>query len=173
MRSPIDLISIGYSTGDQINQIADASGTTLALTAFGHDTYALSPTSILPGLTLPGVVNALAASSAISKDFSTLLKSAQRSSLPVIDSSLVKVYDATSYYRSTAFIEYDVLSMDIGTTTSFTASHPVTRGLGADSAAFLTELAMVEIQDMDNMNKVLLQGGFNEGSGEHLCLGIF
>ena len=64
--------------------------------------------------------------------------------------------------------------MDIGTTTSFTASHPVTRGLGADSAAFLTELAMVEIQDMDNMNKgFVARGGFNEGSGEHLCLGIF
>ena len=165
---------LATGTGDQINQIADASGTTLALTAFGHDTYALSPTSILPGLTLPGVVNALAGSSAISKDFSTLLKSAQRSSLPVIDSSLVKVYDATSYYRSTAFIEYDVLSMDIGTTTSFTASHPVTKGLGADSAVFLTELAMVDIQDMDNINKgFVARGGFNEGSGEHLCLGIF
>ena len=37
-----DLIS-ATATGDQINQIADASGTTLALTAFGHDTYALSP----------------------------------------------------------------------------------------------------------------------------------
>ncbi len=165
---------LATATGDQINQIADASGTTLALTAFGHDTYALAPTSVLPGLTLPGIVNALAGASAISKDFGTLLKSAQRSSLPTIDSSLVKVYDATSYYRSTAFIEYDVLSMDIGTTTSFTASHPVTRGLGADSAAFLTELAMVEIQDMDNINKgFVARGGFNEGSGEHLCLGIF
>ena len=35
---------LATSAGDQINQIADASGTTLALTAFGHDTYALSPT---------------------------------------------------------------------------------------------------------------------------------
>ena len=104
---------LATAVGDQINQIADAAGTTLALTAFGHDTYALAPTSVLPGLTLPGIVNALAGASAISKDFSTLLKSAQRSSLPTIDSSLVKVYDATSYYRSTAFIEYDVLSLDL------------------------------------------------------------
>ena len=165
---------LATSAGDQINQIADASGTTLALTAFGHDTYALAPTSVPAGLTIPGVVNTLAGASAISKDFGTLLKAAKRSSLPVIDSSLVKVYDATSYYRSTAYIEYDVLSADIGTTTSFTASHPITRGLGADSAAFLTELAMVQIQDMDNMNKgFVARNGFNEGNGEHLCLGIF
>ena len=165
---------LATAAGDQINQIADASGTTLALTAFGHDTYALAPTSVPAGLTIPGVVNQLAGASAISKDFGTLLKAAKRSSLPVIDSSLVKVYDATSYYRSSAFIEYDVLSADIGTTTSFTASHPITRGLGADSAAFLTELAMVQINDMDNMNKgFVARNGFNEGSGEHLCLGIF
>ena len=52
--------------------------------------------------------------------------------------------------------------------------HPITKGLGADSAAFLTELAMVQINDMDNMNKgFVARNGFNEGSGEHLCLGIF
>jgi len=86
----------------------------------------------------------------------------------------VKVYDATSYYRSTAFINYDVWSADIGTTTNFSASHPLTKGLGADSAVFLTELAMVQIQDMDDLTKgFVARGGFNEGSGEHLCLGIF
>jgi len=165
---------LGTSSGDQINQIADASGTTLALTAFGHDTYALSPTSIGAGLAIPGTVETLAGLSAISKDFGTLLKASKRSSLPNIDPSLVKVYDATSYYRSTAFIEYDVLSVDIGTTSSFAASHPITKGLGADSAVFLTELAMVEIQDLDNLtNGFVARNGFNEGAGEHLCLGIY
>ena len=165
---------LATSSGDQINQIADASGTTLALTAFGHDTYALSSANIVPGLTIAGAVDALAAGSVISKDFSTLLKAAQRSSLPVIDPALVKVYDATSYYRSTAFIEYDVWSVDIGTTTSFNASHPLTQELGADSAVFLTEIAMVSIEDMDNINNgFVARGGFNEGAGEHLCLGIF
>lgn len=165
---------LATGSGDQINQIADASGTTLALTAFGHDTYALSPANVSPGLILPGVVNALAAANAISKDFSTLLKSAQRSSLPVIDQSLVKVYDATTHYGATPFINYDVVSADIGTTTVFSASHPVTQGLGADSAVLLTELAMVQIQGMDNIkNGFVSRGGFNEGSGEHLCLGIF
>ena len=48
---------LATAVGDQINQIADAAGTTLALTAFGHDTYALAPTNVVPGLTLPNLVN--------------------------------------------------------------------------------------------------------------------
>ncbi len=165
---------LATSSSDQINQIADAAGTTLALTAFGHDTYALAPDNILPGITLPATIDTLAGANAISKDFSTLLKAAKRSSLPTIDPALVKVYDATSYYRSTAFIEHDVYSFDLGTTTSFSASHPVTKNLGADSAYLLTELAMVSIDDMDNItNGFIARNGFNEGSGEHLCLGIF
>ena len=92
----------------------------------------------------------------------------------MIDPTLVKVYDATSYYRSNAFINYDVYSVDLGTTTSFSASHPLTKNLGADSAYFLTELAMVQIDSMDNINNgFVARNGFNEGSGEHLCLGIF
>ena len=88
--------------------------------------------------------------------------------------TLVKVYDASSYYRSTAFINYDVLSVDLGTTTSFSASHPLTKNLGADSAYLLTELAMVNIDSMNNLtNGFVARNGFNEGSGEHLCLGIF
>ena len=165
---------LATSTSDQINQIADASGTTLALTAFGHDTYALSPANITPGVTLPAVVNTLAGTSAISKDFGTLLKASKRSSLPVIDPTLVKVYDATSYYRSNAFINYDVYSVDLGTTTTFSASHPITKNLGADSAYLLTEAAMVSIESMDNLtNGFVARNGFNEGNGEHLCLGIF
>ena len=164
---------LATGSGDQINQIADASGTTLALTAFGHDTYALASANIAPGILLPMTVDALAAATAISKDFSTLLKESQRSSLPVIDPSLVKVYDSTSYYNATPFINYDVISADVGTTTIFSASHPLTRGLGADSSVLLTELAMVQIKGMDNGNGFVSRGGFNEGSGEHLCLGIF
>ncbi len=165
---------LATSSSDQINQIADASGTTLALTAFGHDTYALAPTSIAAGIALPAAVNTLATAGAISKDFGTLLKASKRSSLPNIDESLVKVYDNSSYYRSTAFINYDVYSADVGTTTSFSASHPVTKTLGADSAYFLTEVAMVSIEGMDNLtNGFVARNGFNEGSGEHLCLGIF
>lgn len=165
---------LATNTGDQINQIADASGTTLALTAFGHDTYALASANISPGLALPGAVNGAFALGAISKDYSTLLKTVKRSSLATIDPDKVKVYDATSYYNSTPFIKHDVWSLDVGTTTLFSASHPVSESLGADSAVLLTELAMVQIQGMDNRtNGFVARGGFNEGSGEHLCLGIY
>ena len=165
---------LATGSGDQINQIADASGTTLALTAFGHDTYALASANVPPGVVLPGTINALKTAGAISKDFGTLLKASQRSSLPNIDESLVKVYDATSYYNATPFIKYDVVSADIGTTTIFSASHPITQSLGADSSVLLTELAMVQINGMNNIgNGFVSRGGFNEGAGEHLCLGIF
>ena len=165
---------LATGTGDQINQIADASGTTLALTAFGHDTYALNSANTAAGIFLPAYVDTLHGLGAISKDFATLLKEAKRSSLPVIDSSLVKVYDASSYYNATPFINYDVISADIGTTTVFSASHPLTQSIKADSAVLLTELAMVQIQNLDNVGKGFVsRGGFSEGSGEHLCLGIF
>jgi hypothetical protein len=66
------------------------------------------------------------------------------------------------------------LSLDLGTTTFFTASNPITQGLGADSAVLLTELGAVYINDMDNKkNGFVARNGFNEGAGEYLCLGIF
>ena len=48
--------------------------------------------------------------------------------------------DTVNDYYSTPFIKYDVWTLDLGTTTSFNASHPVTQGLGADSSALLTEV---------------------------------
>jgi hypothetical protein len=38
----------------------------------------------------------------------------------------------------------------------------------------LTELAMVTIDDVNNKSKgFIARNGFNEGAGEHLCLGVF
>ena len=55
-------------------------------------------------------------------------------------------YSATSDYRAKAYHDdMDVWSFDIGTTTSFTASDPVTQFLGADSSFLLTELGIVHI----------------------------
>ena len=54
--------------------------------------------------------------------------------IPCTNFKLLKHASEAGYYiDSTPFIEYDVWTLDIGTTTSFTASHPVTRGFGADS----------------------------------------
>ena len=80
---------------------------------------------------------------------------------------------AAGNYNSTAFIEYDVLSIDIGTTTSFTASDPITVGLGADSAAFLTEVAMVQINELDNTRGYVARGGFAaSGDNPLTCAGV-
>ena len=54
------------------------------------------------------------------------------------------------------------------------ASHPITQGLGADSAAFLTEIGFVAVPDMDNAtNGYVARGGANENpsNGGSKCLG--
>ena len=53
-------------------------------------------------------------------------------------------------------------------------SHPVTQNLGADSAAFLTEIGNVAVPDMDNAtNGYVARGGANENpsNGGSKCLG--
>jgi hypothetical protein len=75
-------------------------------------------------------------------------------------------------YYSTPFIKYDVWTVDIGTTSSFNASHPVTQGLGADSSALLTEWGFVTIPDLDNdKNGYVARNGFQAGIGADKCLG--
>ena len=101
-----------------------------------------------------------------------LVQNIQRSSLPDI-SALATAADQADY-RSTAFVEYDTWSFDIGTTTSFSPSSAIVKSLGADSAFLLTELGAVYIAGMDNRkNGFVARNGFNEGSGEFLCLGIY
>jgi hypothetical protein len=158
---------LATNASDQINQIADAAGVSAALTAFGHDTYALgSAAQSAAGATIPGLVDGVGGTGT----FADLVKNVRRSSLPFISDT----GGVNADYYSSAFINYDVISLDIGTTTSFSASHPVTSTLGADSAVLLTEVAMVQIQDLDNANKGFVsRGGFNEGAGEFLCLGVF
>jgi hypothetical protein len=155
---------LGTATGDQINQIGDASGATAALTMFAFESYATDVASGAAIATYEGIVDGVMGAGS----FDSLAKNNRRSSLPFLGVAGVNDYGAT------AFIEYDVMSFDIGTTSTFSASHPVTQSLGADSAVFLTEVAAVAIDNMDNLkNGFVARGGFNEGNGEHLCLGIF
>ena len=89
-------------------------------------------------------------------------------------SSLAPIAQANTVndYYSTPFIKYDVWTLDIGTTTSFNASHPVTQGLGADSSALLTEVGVVSIPDLDNdKNGYVARNGFQAGIGADKCLG--
>ena len=91
-----------------------------------------------------------------------------RSSLPALTQA-----NTRSDYYSTPFIEKDVWSFDVGTTTSFAASHPVTASLGADSSAFLTEFGAVMIDGMDNTEGYIARNGYQEGIGNEKCLGPF
>ncbi len=167
----------------QINQMADASGATQMLNwvaytgiqALGsnHSSGATNADTDLVGDQLQALLWLTQSSTdALLGDenaYENLVRDFKRSSLPAISEATVKAGD----YYSTPFIEYDVLSLDIGTTTSFTASDPITRGLGADSAVFLTEVAMVQINDMNNAgNGYVARGGFAESGDSPLkCRG--
>ena len=157
----------------QINQIADASGATQMLNWVAYTGLNALGTNTNRGLTgdttnatEDGVQALLFATKAgtdlalgDANGYTNAVRDFKRSSLPAISQDTVKAGD----YYSTPFIEYDVLSIDVGTTTSFTASDPVTVGLGADSAALVTELAMVQIQDLDNSNGYVNRGGYSAG----------
>lgn len=90
-----------------------------------------------------------------------------RSSLPAI----ARATSATDYL-TTPFIEYDVWTVDVGTTTSFSASHPIVKQMGADSAVLLTEVGIVRVDGMDNTtNGYVKRNGAQSGIGNAKCLG--
>jgi hypothetical protein len=92
-----------------------------------------------------------------------------RSSLPALSRA-----NTVSDYYSTPFIEKDVWSFDLGTTTSFNASHPITASIGADSSALLTEIGAVAIAGLDNAaDGYIARRGYQEGIGNEKCLGPF
>jgi hypothetical protein len=155
---------LATATGDQINEIGDRSGATAGLTLFAVESYGTTTNKATAITAYKQIVDGVMGAGS----FESLVINNRRSSLPFLG-----VAPDTDYY-STHAIEYDVASFDIGTTTTFSASHPVTVSLGADSAVFLTELASVYIADLNNKkNGFVARGGFNEGNGEHLCLGMF
>ncbi len=171
---------LAITAGDQINAISDASGATAALTMFAAQSYGGADADKIGALVaFEGLVNAVCASGcgtgtnpdgttqAITT-FDQLLTYNERSSTGGA------VYSATNDYRAKAYHDdMDVISIDIGTTTSFTASDPITVGLGADSAFLLTELGIVHIDGMDDINKGFVsRNGAVEGNGGHLCLGF-
>jgi hypothetical protein len=160
---------LGTGVGDQVNQISDASGSSLALTLFAIESGQTTMHDSVMFQTLEGTVNAVTGSSTGMND---LVQNIQRSSLPDISAAATAANQAD--YRSNAWIEYDTWSFDLGTTTLFSPSSEVAQSIGADSAVFLTELGAVYINGMNNkQNGFVARNGFNEGSGEFLCLGIY
>ena len=166
----------------QINQIADAAGTTQMLNWLAYASLNGSGTNTSRGLandatdttgdTLQAVLwatrsgmDALLGGNA----YDIAVRDFKSSSLPSISQATVTAGD----YNSTPFLRYDVLTMDLGTTTSFTASDPITVGLGADSAAILTEIAMVQINELDNTRGYVARGGFSaSGDDPSKCGGV-
>ena len=176
--------------GSQVNQLADASGATQTLNWLAYsqidglgqtavalaDANGVGGSSLGDGLQLTLALQVLGATggtgyTGTATDAHTQkLRDFKRSSLPAISNATVIAGD----YYSTPFIEYDVWSADIGTTTAFNASHPVTVGLGADSVVFLTEAAMVHIPNLDNSNGYVARGGSSEsGDSSEKCKGAF
>lgn len=174
--------------GSQVNQLADASGSTQALNWLAYaqidglgqtavasaDALGAGGSSVGDGLQLTLALQVLGATGAYTTEdtaaHTAALRDFKRSSLPSISTATVIAGD----YYSTPFIEYDVWSADIGTTTAFNASHPITVGLGADSVVFLTEAAMVHIPDLDNSNGYVARGGSSEsGDSSEKCKGAF
>ena len=100
-------------------------------------------------------------------DLVTSLKSFNRSSLPRVSLATIAAGD----YYTTPYLEYDVWSGTIGTTSSFSASHPITSGMGADSAVFLTELGVVHVMDLDYSRGGINRGGYRDGVGGEKCGG--
>ncbi len=175
---------LATGAGDQLNQIFDKNGSTDLLNMFAVAGIDVSSAAGSAGLAsfISVVEGTLAAtSSSLGTDFFDAIDAYERSSLGnVVDDngntiSSLAAYSGNWYY-SKPFIEYDVLSGTLGTTTAFTATHPVTAALGADSSALVTEVGFVSVMDMDdNANGYLARNGFNEGvaASTNKCLGAF
>ncbi len=95
------------------------------------------------------------------------IKTFKRSSLPAISLATVAAGD----YYTTPYWEYDVWTATVGTTTSFSASHPVTASLGADTSVLLTEVGLVYVPDLTDTMAVA-RGGYRDGVGGVKCGGV-
>ena len=169
---------LATDAGDQIAQLNDKNGAHDALNfvAIAGADAAAASYGQGKGDALAAVATAAQTAAGLNADaYYTLVANYERSTLgSVWDANGNPTTDLTSRYYSKAFIEYDTWSGSLGTTTSFQASHPITQGLGADSAAFLTEIGFVAVPDMDNTaNGYVARGGANENpsNGAAKCLG--
>ena len=149
---------------DQGQQLSDATGATqLLIMGVLQGAYGVDPTYA----TALQAYQANVDSTATAKDMITAAGQFKRSYLPAISLATVAAGD----YYTTPYFEYDVWSGTIGTTTSYTASHPVTAGLGADTSYLITELGFVSVPDLDP-NKPVNRGGYRDGVGGYKCGGV-
>ena len=172
---------LATDASDQINQLNDKNGANDALNFValaGADAAASTPTlgDVGKGDAIAATATAWQAAAGLGVDhYFAQVANFERSTLgDVLDANGNATTNLTARYYSKPFIEYDVWSGSLGTTTSFTASDPITKTLGADSVALLTEFGFVSVRDMDNAaNGYVARNGANEGpaSGTTKCLG--
>jgi hypothetical protein len=153
---------LAYAAGAFRKAIFDGAYQTAAVTAGVSAADAASDTTLGGDYVAAAANNPLVAGA-----YWGALMNFNRSSLPAI-----ALADTVDDYYSTPFIKYDVWTIDVGTTTSFNASHPVTNMLGADSSVLLTEWGVVTVHDMDDAkNGYVARNGFQGGIGGDKCLG--
>jgi hypothetical protein len=149
---------------DQGQQLSDAAGTTALLSqGVAQGVNAASATSV-------AVASYDAGNGTSGSSWATVTAAIgdyKRSYLPAISLATVAAGD----YYTTPYFEYDVWSGTVGTTTLFSASHPVTTSLGADSTVLLSEVGFVYVPDLDN-SKPVARGGYRDGVGGEKCGGV-
>jgi len=151
--------------GDQGQQLSDAAGTT---TLLSHGTAkGLAAVSSAKDLTLASYQTIAGKESATWANLMADIKNFKRSNLPVIELATVAAGD----YYTTPYFEYDVISGTVGTTTLFSASHPVTTSLGADNSVLLSEIGFVYVDGL-SMARPVARNGYRDGVGGLKCGGI-
>jgi hypothetical protein len=154
--------------GDQGQQMSDAGGTT-GLLAMGVAQGIFGKGAAAQGL-LAQQYDLGNGNSGGTTNFAGVLatvKNYKRSNLPTISAATVLAGD----YYSTPYFEYDVISGTLGTTSLFSASHPVTLMLGADNTVFLTEFGFVSVDGLTD-DKPVARGGYRDGVGGDKCGGV-
>ena len=154
--------------GDQGNQMSDAAGTT-GLLAIGVAQGIYGKGATAQGLAAQqyDIGNGNEAGTTNFMGVLATLKNFKRSNLPTISAATVIAGD----YYGTPYFEYDVISGTLGTTSLFAASHPITVGLGADNAVFLTEFGFVSVDGL-SMDRPVARGGYRDGVGGTKCGGV-
>ncbi len=171
---------LATSAADQGQQLSDAVGTTnllaQAVAKGGHDAAVLGGASAGAEAREAGLAlsiaqyqaNVAGGSEATGATILAALKSFNRSYLPRISAATVAAGD----YYTTAFLENDTWSGTLGTTTIFSASHPLTQGLGADSTVLLTEFGAVYVPELSKTSGFVDRGGYRDGVGGEKCGGV-
>ena len=153
------------SPADQGQQLSDAAGTTqLLIMGVLQGAYASDPTY---AAALASYRAGTGDSTATATDMITAAGGFKRSYLPAISMATVAAGD----YYTTPYFEYDVISGTLGTTNTFTASHPITQSLGADNTVLVTEFGFVAVPDL-TQSKPVNRGGYRDGVGGVKCGGI-